>query len=68
MSQRLIEYVPPSHDVLVHFAQTAGEQLGTAYADPDIVRGLADFMGLVARLLAQDLNRPRADGVDSGVE
>ena len=68
MSQRLIEYVPPSHDVLVHFAQSAGEALGAAYAAPDIVHGLADFMGLVARLLAQDLNRPRAGGVDSGVD
>ena len=62
------KYYPPSRDELVHFAQAVGEEMGAAYADPDIVGGLADFMGVVAHALAADLNRKRAGMVDSRIE
>jgi hypothetical protein len=55
-------YYPPSHDVLVHFAQAVGQDLGGEYAEPVVVSGLADFMGVVARVLASDLNRKQGSG------
>jgi hypothetical protein len=54
--------------VLVHFAQSVGDRLGAEYADPDIVHGLADFMSVIARVLAAGLNRKRTAEVDRGVE
>jgi hypothetical protein len=66
--ERGVKYLPPSQDVLVHFAQTVGAELGPDYADPDIVHGLADFMGVVARVLANEKNRKVQGEFDSRIE
>ncbi len=63
-----IEYYPPSHEILTHFAQDVGNELGGAYAEPEIVQGLADFMTVVATLLARDLNRKGQTAFDNRIE
>lgn len=62
------KYYPPKHEVMVHFAEQVGAELGGEYADPDIVHGLADFMSLIARVLADDLNRKRDNEFDNRIE
>jgi len=68
MSRRTIRYVPPSPEVIDHFAQTVGRSLGAEYATPEVVLGLADFMTVVARVLANDLNRQQASEFDTQIE
>ena len=63
-----VEYCPPSHDVLVHFARSVGEGLGGEYAAPEVISGLADFMQVIAQVLAHDLNRKQSSEFDSRVE
>ena len=62
------KYYPPAHDELVHFAQQVGQALGEDYTDPDIVHGLADFMGVIAQVLAHELNRKRRGEFDNAAE
>ena len=61
-------YSPPAHEVLVHFAQRLGDELGEDYAAPDVVEGLAGFMQVVAKVLADDLNRKQGDAFDNRIE
>jgi hypothetical protein len=63
-----VEYHPPAQDVITHFARSVGEELGGAYADADVISGLADFMTVIARILAQDLNRKQHSEFDNVVE
>ncbi len=63
-----IEYRPPAQDVITHFAQAVGEGLGGDYADADVISGLADFMTVIARILAQDLNRKGRNEFDNRIE
>ena len=63
-----IEYYPPAYDVLVHFARGVGEKLGGEYAEPEIVQGLADFMQVIAQILAHDLNGKGQSGFDNPIE
>ena len=67
-STAMEKYYPPTREVLVHFARSVGDELGAAYTEHDIVDGLADFMGVVARVLASDLNRKRSNEFDSRVK
>ncbi len=62
------KYYPPQADVLVHFAKQMGDELGGEYAEHDVVHGLADFMGVLAKVLADDLNRKRDSEFDNRIE
>ncbi len=68
MSSRDVRYIPPSPEVLEHFAQDVCRELGPNYCDPDIVDGFASFMKVIARALANDLNREGDDSLDGGIE
>lgn len=63
-----IEYCPPAADVVFRFARSVGEGLGGEFAEPFAVQGLADFMTVVAGMLAHDLNRKGQAGFDGHVE
>ncbi len=63
-----IEYHPPTQDVIAHFARAVGEELGGEYAEADVISGLADFMTVIARILAQDLNRKGQNNIGDPVE
>jgi hypothetical protein len=54
--------------VITHFARAVGEELGGEYADADVITGLADFMTVIARILAQDLNRKGRNEFDNRIE
>jgi hypothetical protein len=62
------KYYPPSHEVLVHFAQNLGNELGGEFAEWEIVQGLADSMSVIARVLANDLNRKHNAEFDNRIE
>jgi len=67
---RSVEYLPPSPDLLEHFARDVCLGLGPDYCQPEVVDGLASFMKVVARALANSLNR-KDEGdnpVDNGFE
>jgi hypothetical protein len=61
-------YCPPSFDVLEHFAHTVCQEFGPEFADPEVARGLADFMDTVARICAHNLNRKPGSEPDYQVE
>jgi hypothetical protein len=63
-----VKYYPPSHEVLVHFAHDVGQELGGVYAEREVVNGLAGFLGVVARVLADERNRKTQAGFDSRIE
>jgi hypothetical protein len=52
-----VEYAAPPAYVLESFALQVCRGLGGKYADREIERGFADFMVLVSRILANNLNR-----------
>lgn len=62
------KYYPPTRDVLVHFAQDLGNELGDDYADWEVVQGLADSMNVIAKVLANDLNRKFNAEFDKRIE
>jgi hypothetical protein len=62
------KYYPPSHEVLVHFARELGNELGGEFAEWEIVQGLADSMSVIARVLANDLNRKHNAEFDNRIE
>ncbi|WP_162909891.1 hypothetical protein [Aggregatilinea lenta] len=58
---RPITYQPPSLDVIEHFAHAVCSELGGDDAQPEIERGLASFTKIIARILADDLNRQQSE-------
>jgi hypothetical protein len=62
------KYYPPTHDVLVHFAESIGNEMGEGFNDFEVVHGLADFMSIIARTLANNLNRKHRCEFDNDVE
>lgn len=68
MSKRPVCYVPPSPEVLGHFAYDVCRGLGPDYCAHEVVQGFASFMKVVARATAKDLNRKHATEFDSGIE
>jgi hypothetical protein len=52
-----VEYVSLPANVLEDFAHQACQGLGGEYADPEVERGFADFLLLISRILANNLNR-----------
>lgn len=61
-----VEYVPPSNEVIEHFARTACQELG--HNDPTIVRGFSDFMKTIGHICANNLNRKAASEFDNRIE
>ena len=52
-----VEYVAPPADVLRDFAHQVCQSLGDECTDREIERGFADFLILMSRILANNLNR-----------
>ena len=52
-----IEYIAPAANVLESFAHQVCQSLGGEYAGREVERDFADFMILVSRILANNLNR-----------
>lgn len=52
-----IEYVAPPDDVLANFAHQVCQRLGGKHTDREIERGFADFLKVIARILAKNMNR-----------
>jgi hypothetical protein len=50
-------YCPPPLDVLEHFAYAVCEELGPEYCQPDILRGLTDFLAVTSRICSAVLSR-----------
>jgi hypothetical protein len=61
-------YCPPSPDILEHFAYTLCHELGSDYADPEVVRGFASFLNTTARICANNLNRKLNGEFENRVE
>jgi hypothetical protein len=61
-------YYSPSPDVLEHFAYTVCQEFGSEFDDPDVINGFADFLGTVARICANNLNRKSAPESANPVE
>ena len=53
-----------ARDVCVRLAQ-AGD---VSFNDPDVITGLADFLNLMARILAKQLNEGRCEFLDANGE
>ncbi len=68
MSDRTPKYYPQTYDVMLHFAQNVGDDLGGEYANREIVQGLADFMQVIAETLANNLNRKHAAEFDNRID
>ncbi len=68
MSSRDVRYIPPSPEVLEHFAHEVCREMGPDYCNPDVVEGFASFMKVISRTLANTLNRKGDNPVDSGIE
>lgn len=65
---RSVEYQPPSPEVLEHFAREVCLGLGPDYCQREVIEGFACFMKVVARALANNLNRKGGNPVDNGFE
>jgi hypothetical protein len=52
-----VEYVAPPANVVENFAHQACQSLGGEFADPEVERGFANFLIVVSRILANNLNR-----------
>jgi len=52
-----IEYVAPPADMLKDFAHQVCQRLGGEFVDPEVERGFANFLILISRILAKNLNR-----------
>ena len=55
--KKKVEYVAPPADVLRNFAHQVCQSLGGEFADREIERGFADFLIVMSRILANNLNR-----------
>lgn len=59
--RRPIEYLPPAQTDIDTFAvrvcEVLAEKHDPAIAEPDVVRGLAEFMRIAARIQAKHLNQ-----------
>jgi hypothetical protein len=56
-----IEYLPPAeadiHACAEQVCQRLAHKQGQAFADPEVVHGLAEFMRIAARIQVKHLNR-----------
>ncbi len=68
MKQHPVTYAPPESDVLEHFAHDVCHELGGDYANPEVERGLANFMKTIARICANNLNRKQDNEFDNRIE
>ena len=66
MSKRPVVYVPPSPEVLEHFAHDAYFEMGCC--DRENEKEFAGFMIAVSRALAKDLTRKANSDIDSRIE
>jgi hypothetical protein len=56
-------YAPPAPDVVERFAYTVCQELGSEFADSEVIRGFSQFVNTVARVHANNLNRkPGSEG------
>lgn len=62
---RLITYTPPTDDAVDHFVQEASRRLAaisgdTRYLDPEVTWGFAEFIKLIGRIKARQLNEAQS--------
>jgi hypothetical protein len=67
VSNKLIHYEPTSPDVLEHFAREVCQELGGDFATHDTIRGFANFMKIIARATANQLNQQAGNEVDNSI-
>lgn len=68
MSDRPVEYVPPSPDVLEQFTRRAYRELRPEHYARQHVLDFANFMQAVSNALAKDLTRQANSEFDNDVE
>ena len=59
-SKRRVEYLPPSKEIIEDYVDRLCQRLAqqdAAFADPDVVQGLAEFLYLAGCIRAKQLNR-----------
>ena len=65
---RPVRYNPPAPEKLDQFAREVCHELGTDYRAGEIAHGLANFMKVLARAYAKDLNKKNEEPLDNGPE
>jgi hypothetical protein len=64
-SDKVIHYEPTPPNVVEHFARSVCEELGEGFTDRDIVRGFTNFMKVMVRAKANQLNQQAGHEVDN---
>lgn len=64
---RNIHYEPTSPEVLEHFARSVCQELGGEFATHDTVFGFTNFMKVIARATANQLNQKAGSDVDNSL-
>jgi hypothetical protein len=68
--RRRVEYYVPDQEAIDQYARFVCEQVaerrGSAFCEPEVIRGLAEFMKIAGTIQAKYLNR--ANQVDNNAE
>lgn len=65
---RPVQYNPPEPKKLDRFAHDVCRGLGPEFGSGEIAEGLANFMKVLTRVYAKDLNRKQGDQLDNDHE
>jgi hypothetical protein len=65
---RPVHYTPPEPKDLDRFAHDVCRELGSDFGPGEIAQGLANFMKILTRAYAKDLNRKQGDRLDNDHE
>ena len=65
---RPIQYNPPDAKELDRFAHEVCREMGADFKSGEIAEGLANFMKVLTRAYAKDLNRKQGDKLDNESE
>jgi hypothetical protein len=68
MKYRRVIHQPPAREIIAQFARDACQKLSQqgdpSFEDPDVAMGLADFLNLIANILAKNLNETEDNLID----
>ena len=64
-SNKVIHYEPTPPEVVEHFVRNVCEELGEGFNDREMVRGLTNFMKVMVRVKANQLNQQADSQVDN---
>jgi hypothetical protein len=62
---RPVQYNPPEPKKLDRFAHEVCREMGSDFRGGEIAEGLANFMKVLTRAYAKDLNRKQGDQLDN---